>query len=497
MKPLFPYQAAAIAELRQSYLDGHKRPVLQSPTGSGKTRIAAEIINSALERGRRVTFTVPALSLIDQTIEAFWAEGIRDIGVMQADHRMTAGRRPVQVASVQTLARRKFPDTDLVIVDEAHRAYDVVYRWMKEKPDLLFCGLSATPWTKGMGKHYDDLIVVSTTKDLIEAGRLSPFQVYAPSHPDLSGVKTVRGDYHEGELAEAVNTTGLVADIVQTWQQKAENRPTLVFAVDRAHAKHLQERFLAAGVPTAYQDMNTTDAERSAIRRSFHDNSIKVVCNVGTLTTGVDWDVRCIVLARPTKSEILFTQIVGRGLRTNPDKRDCLILDHADNHLRLGFVTDIHHDHLDDGNPKVAKKRKAPLPKECPRCHYLRPPRQMTQPCPQCGYVAVKPAAGLGWATRDKRERDGTLHRFNGRRMTSLVKVNGTLMDPADLYKELMIYAEERGYKRAFADVAYKEVVGAWPEGMRGRPSLVTTVSPSILRWLKARQIAYHRNKNA
>lgn len=366
---------------------------------------------------------------------------------------------------------------------------------MTEKPELLFCGLSATPWTKGMGKYYDDLIIVSTTKALIDAGRLSPFEVYAPSHPDLSGVKTVAGDYHEQQLSEAVNTSGLVADIVKTWQEKAENRPTLVFAVDRAHAKHLQERFQAAGVAAGYQDMDTSREERETIRRAFRAGIMPVVCNVGTLTTGVDWDVRCIVLARPTKSEILFTQIVGRGLRTAEGKADCLILDHADNHLRLGFVTDIHHTELDDGKPKKAKERHAALPKECPRCHYLRPPRQMTQPCPQCGHVLIKPSPGAGWATREKQERDGTLHRFTGQRQPALVRVNGTLIDRADLYRELQLYAEEKGWRRQFADVAYKEATGVWPE--RARPSLVTTVSPAIVRWLKARQIAYHRRRKA
>ena len=88
----------------------------------------------------------------------------------------------------------------------------------------------------------------------------------------------------------------------------------------------------------------------SAIGRRLREGQIKVVCNVYCLTTGVDWDVRCIILARPTKSEILYTQIIGRGLRTAEGKTDCLVLDHSDTTLRLGFVTDIHHETLDDGS---------------------------------------------------------------------------------------------------------------------------------------------------
>jgi DNA repair protein RadD len=488
LKPLFLYQAQAIAELRAAYLAGKKRPVLQAPTGSGKTRIAAEIINHALERGKRVTFTVPALSLIDQTIEHFWAEGIRDIGVMQADHKMTAGRRPVQVASVQTLARRKFPETDLVIVDECHRNFDCIQRWMRERVDLLFCGLSATPWTKGLGKHYDHLVVVTRTQDLIDEGRLSPFRVFAPGHPDLSGVRIVAGDYKEDDLSKAVNTTQLVGDIVKTWAEKAEGRQTLVFAVDRAHAKHLQERFLAAGVTATYQDMNTTDAERAAIRRGFHDGTYCVVCNVGTLTTGVDWDVRCVVLARPTKSEILFVQIVGRGLRTALGKSDCLILDHSDNHSRLGFVTSIHHAELDDGKGKKPKEKKKPSPRECPQCHFLRPPRVMQ--CPNCGQDAIKvrrpKIAGMG-----QPEANGKLRQFNGH--GPLVRVGGQLMDRADLYRELAIYAEQKGYSHKFAAASFKEITGQWPE--RHRRSLVTQVSPAVARIIAARQIGYFNRR--
>lgn len=486
MKPLFPYQATAIAELRASFAKGRKRPLLQAPTGAGKTRIAAEIIAYALSKDRRVTFTVPALSLIDQTIEHFWAEGVRDIGVMQADHRMTSGRRPVQIASVQTLARRPLPDTDLVIVDEAHRAHAIIYKWMAAKPELMFCGLSATPWTKGLGKHYDDLIIVTTTQQLIDEGRLSPFRVFAPAHPDLTGVKIVAGDYKEDQLAAAMNKTNLVADIVRTWLEKAEKRPTLVFAVDRAHAKHLQERFLAAGVSAGYQDMNTTDAERAAIRRGFHDGTLAVVCNVGTLTTGVDWDVRCIVLARPTRSEMLFVQIVGRGLRTAPGKPDyCLILDHSDNHSRLGFVTSIHHDALDDGKAKQKPdRRRDPLPRECPACHRLRPPRVTS--CPSCGadVIAIRKQKIKGQV-----EDDGTLRPFTPRQQSALVRVNGSLIDQADLYRELCIYAEEKGHKRGFADVAFKELTSKWPD--RERHSLVATVSPAIRAWLVNRQRAY------
>ena len=324
---LRPHQTAALDMLKLSLGKGHKRPMVQAPTGFGKTVLAGAIVKGALAKGNRIIFCVPAISLINQTVQSFHREGIHDIGVIQADHEMTNPAMPVQVASIQTLHRRNIPMADVVVIDEAHRWFKFYERWFELWNAVPFIGLSATPWTKGLGKHYDDLIIAATTQELIDQGYLSDFRVYAPSHPDLSGAKTRAGDYVEEQLAEVMNENTLVADAVSIWKQKAENRPTLCFCVDRAHAKHMQERFKAAGVPAGYIDAYTEMPERDEIAKKFHAGEIKVVCNVGCLTTGVDWDVRCIVLCRPTKSEILFTQIIGRGLRTAEGKDDCIARD--------------------------------------------------------------------------------------------------------------------------------------------------------------------------
>jgi superfamily II DNA or RNA helicase len=198
---------------------------------------------------------------------------LREIGVIQADHRMTNPRMPLQVASVQTLARRRIPSADLVLIDEAHRWYDFYSEWMgrEEWRRIPFIGLSATPWTKGLGKHYDDLVIAATTADLIAAKHLAPFRVFAPSHPDLSEVRTVAGDYHEGDLSKVMDKGPLTANIVKTWLAKGEGRPTLLFAVDRAHAQSLCERFQGAGVSAEYADANTLGPERSGVqRRDLH-----------------------------------------------------------------------------------------------------------------------------------------------------------------------------------------------------------------------------------
>jgi superfamily II DNA or RNA helicase len=388
-KALRSHQELALEMLAESLARGRKRPLIQAPTGFGKTLLAVHIIENTLERGERALFVAPSVSLIDQTIAAFEMEGIVDIGAMQADHPMTNREARVQVATVQTLARRRKPDAGVVIVDEAHQVHDSLVtlmggpRWR----DIPFVGLSATPWTKGLGKHYDDLIIASTTADLIAGGYLAPFVVYAPSTFDLSGVRVRAGEYVDADLSEAVDTPKLVGDVIETWMKRGENRPTLCYGVDRSHAKHLQERFIEAGVRAEYIDCFTEREEREAIFKRFRSDDTKVICNITTLTTGIDLDVRCIIDAHPTRSEMRYVQVIGRGLRTAPGKDRLIVLDHAGNSLRLGLVSDIKHDRLDDGKPRSkgddSSEKKVPLPRLCDDCSAVIPLKATA--CPQCG----------------------------------------------------------------------------------------------------------------
>jgi DNA repair protein RadD len=482
------YQVEGLDRLRASLASQpeprHYRPMMMAPTGAGKTKIAAAIVEGALAKGNRVLFTVPAISLIDQTASSFYDEGIRGIGVIQRDHPMTDPSQPVQIASVQTLMKRQMPDVDVAIIDEAHKWFKFYEDWFADplwqaKPII---GLSATPWTKGLGKHFDDLIIVSTTRELIDLGHLSKFRVFAPSHPDLSKVHIVAGDYHEGELSEAMQEGKLVADVVTTWLEQAQGRPTFCFAVDRAHAAALKDKFAASGVTAEYMDAFTELEERERIRGRFHRGETKVVCNVGVLTTGIDWDVRCLILARPTRSEMLFVQIIGRGLRTADGKEDCLILDHSDNHLRLGFVTDIHHVTLDDGRKKegVTPEHKEPLPKECPKCHALRPPR--TPVCPACGFKA-EPVSKTQTI-------DGRLFEIKPEPKPAKPLPGGA--DQKSFYLQLVTIGAERGYKNGWASNQFKNKVGKWPErdwfgSVQPTPEVRSWVTSQTIRYAKGR----------
>jgi len=478
-KPLREHQLRAIGMLRQSLRSGKRHVVVAMPTGAGKTRTAAEIVNGALAKGNRVAFTVPAISLIDQTVAMFESEGIHAIGVMQSNHLRTDRSQPVQVVSVQTLSRRQRPNADVIVIDECHVQFSAVRAWLKDEPRKVFIGLSATPWARGMAEDWEELLVPVRMQELIDRGFLSPFRVFAPSHPDLTGVKIRNGDYAEDGAAEVMG--GLVADVVSTWREKAFGLPTLVFAVNRAHAASLVEQFASAGIRMGYCDANVDLVERKFLFGKMARGELSGIVNVGTLTTGVDADVRCVVLARPTRSEMLFVQMIGRGLRTALGKEHCLILDHADNHARLGFVTDIHHDRLKDGKgerDKTRKERGEPMPKECPSCGLLKPAK--VRACPKCGFEPVRQS--------EVEVEDGELIEVT--RHSKAVKLTGQAKQR--FYSELVSIAQQRGRSRGWIANTYRERTGVWPKGLFEQP---IAPSPATIAYVRAKDIRFAKSR--
>jgi DNA repair protein RadD len=520
MRELRPYQQRAIDNLRTAASRGVKRVVLQAPTGAGKTLIASAIVASAMEKGKRVAFVVPAINLIDQTLHSFWKEDIRDVGVIQANHEATDWSRPVQICSVQTLnCRGVFPEVDVVIIDECHVIYGAHKKWLtvgrdedtalveipkpsgdvepcqmqvvKLRPPPLFVGLSATPWTKGLGKYYDELHVVATTQQMIDGidgvRYLSPFRCFATGHPDLSRVRIVAGEYHEGDLSGAMQKGALVADIIDTWKKRWGKDKTLCFAVDCVHAKNIQERFQEEGVNAAYQDGTTPRIEREQIKEDFHSGLTPVVVSVGTMIMGVDWDVRCIIYARPTRSEMRFVQAIGRGLRMADGKDHLMILDHSDTTERLGLVTDIHHEELDDGRKRAAateaKEKEIPLPKPCPECAFLMPAK--SRDCPNCGLHIARISEIV--------EEDGELVEITAGERKKKPKEPASMEKKRAWYAQLLWIAEERHYSPGFAAHKYKSKFGVWPNEFKGTTAQVPSVV--VRQWVKHEQIKWAKSR--
>lgn len=476
-KTLRPHQVGAIQMIRNSLARGNQTVVCCMPTGAGKTLTATKIIEMAQAKGNAVIFTAPAVSLIDQTVAAFRSEGIEDIGVMQANHPLTNSLARVQVASVQTLARREIPSASLVIVDECHIRAEVVDQLIADRPDVRFVGLSATPWRKGMGRVWQDLVVPVTIKDLIEAKLLSQFTAFAPDVPDLSGVKVSKGEYVESQLAELMGEAKLVGHVVENWLANGQNRPTLCFGVNCNHAQEMAASFERAGVASAYVDAFTDSVQRGRINRKFRDGEIRVICSVRTMTTGVDLPVSCIVDAAPTKSEMLHIQKIGRGLRINPGTEDLVIFDHAGNLLRLGMPDEISYDQLDKSKPGEKQERKPSaekLPKECANCAALHSGKT----CPFCGHER-KPYSGV-------EEAEGDLVQVKGK-----VK-RATPEDKQRFYGMALWMADQRGYKPGWAANLYRKKLGGWPRGLDQRR---VPADGDFLNFEKSQRIAWAKRQ--
>ena len=468
-----PYQSNAIDRLRHNFRDGIRRQLLVAPTGAGKTTIAAIMIENAIRKGYRIWFVAHRRELIAQCSRRLDDHGI-DHGVIQAKHPRLRPSAPVQVVSVATAIRGERLQTldapGLIIVDEAHRALARSYLQIFEAfPAAAVIGLTATPWRldgKPLGDRFDRLVLVATPQELIDLGYLVAPTVYAPSAPDLSGVHVARGDYAPKGLDQAVNRATLIGDMVHHWKTIVE--PTgrdlsVVFAVNKRHSMAIRDRFLAAGIPAAHIDEETPGRERDQSLADLKAGRVRVLCNCQILTEGWDLpELGAVILARPTKSLALFLQMAGRGMRAVEGKRDWIMLDHAGAVLEHGFPqTDRVYD-LETNAKKQGAKEGGPAVTICEACFAAYASRVRT--CPQCGHTRT---------IREQRieEVGGSLQELTPAELEKLRK-NRARKIPWDqrrarlakLYEE----ADRRGYSRNWANIRFRETVGAYPpEQMR------------------------------
>ena len=468
------YQVDSINDLRKAILRGHKRIVLQLATGGGKTTIASEMIRKANEKGKKCLFLADRIELVEQTSRRLDYEGI-DHGIIMADNPRYKPRALNQICSPQTLARRPIPGADLVIIDECHVAYNVHRKMMAGMPNTVFIGLSATPFTKGLGKMYSDLVIGATTSKLTDEGYLVPVKVFAPSKPDLTKLRTIGGDYDEKELFARVNKPKLVADIVDTWVKRSENRPTIGFAVNVLHSQSLCEQFKDRGIRAAHIDSYMPTKLREQLVNDFKDGYIKVLFNVGILDKGFDYpEASCLIMARPTKSLMLYIQQAGRVLRPHPTKEDAIILDHAGNTQAHGFVTDDLPQELDDGTKRKvepSQKKQEEKGTLCTSCAYVK--KKYEYKCPCCGFTPKKKDAGIDVEKGD---------------LLEVTRTKITMVDKQKLYSELLYVEVEKGYKRGFAAQMYRNKFGVWPKGLNDIPRI-----PSLdtMNYIKSRMIQF------
>jgi superfamily II DNA or RNA helicase len=338
---LRPYQYALIHQAREAFASS-RTVLLQAPTGSGKTVIAAHIARAAFSLGKRVWILVHRRELVDQVCAALRTEGC-PYWVSSAGWRSTPDetRGGVMVGSIPTIARRdggnKCPD--MVIWDEAHHI--VARSWasiFQAYPSARHLGLTATPIRidgSGLGGFFEHLIVGPPIQALIDASALAPYRMYCPSQAQMGSVHLRGGEYVTSEAEAAVSH--IIGDVVSHYQKFSAGKQALIFCVSLAHSREIVNAFVAHGILARHVDGDTDPVVRKLCVDDFRAGRIRVLSNVSLFGEGVDLPgVETLIMLRPTMSLGLYLQQVGRVLRYLPGKT-AIILDHVGNIERHGL----------------------------------------------------------------------------------------------------------------------------------------------------------------
>jgi DNA repair protein RadD len=372
-RTLRPYQERAVRELRASISRGHKRVLLVLPTGGGKTVLALAIAGGHIAQGGRVLFLCHRDELVRQSVRTFIEGGIPSVRVIKADRVTGPEDAAITVASIPTLTTdrwlAKLPPATLVIFDESqHVACKSWAALASAYSDAFVIGLSATPMRadgKPLGDIYQDLVVVSTVRELTDLGWLVPCQVFAP--PEYQ--------------------TGLAADPVDAYEQHARGRRTIIFNSTVEHATDVARRLTERGHPAAVVHGGLSGHTRAATLERFRQGDLRVVTNVAVLTEGFDDPgVECCVLARACDHAGLYLQIIGRILRPAPDKHLATLIDLRGAVHRHG-LPDADRVYSLDGDAIRLAPGLPPL-KQCKRCGYVG--TQWAE-CPACGHKQSSP----------------------------------------------------------------------------------------------------------
>lgn len=488
---LFGYQEKTLVELRQGFKDSHRSQLLVAPTGAGKTEMAIALMEAAAKKGSRVAMVLDRVVLCNQTSERLQRYSI-DHGVLQSGHWRFRPYEPIQICSAQTLEKRgTFPGLNLLIVDEAHQTRAKTVEFIRNNPQVKVVGLSATPFTKGLGKVYSNVVSTVTTAELVGMGRLCPLRVFIAKEIDMSGAAKVAGEWAQDEVTKrGLKITG---DIVTEWVKKTHEvfggpRKTVVFCAGVEHGADLAQKFSEAGynfVSLSYRDDDQFKQDAIA-EFAKPESSIHGLIATDILTKGFDVpDVMIGVSARPfSKSLSSHIQQMGRVMRSSPGKDFALWLDHSGNYLRFQEDWDEIFDNgikkLDDGKEKPKRERTENEKEQsrCPRCRCVWPRNSDT--CVSCGHVRL--------ARNTVENVPGSMEELGN--TSQLIR-----LEKQEFYSGLLYICQDRGYRPGWAANKYRDKFSVWPRGLDETPQPPTLkvaqwVKSQQIRWAKAQKVA-------
>ena len=442
------YQIKAIDSLRYSFnTKGKKSPLLVMPTGAGKTVVFAAISKAISDNEKNVLILVHRRELIDQASKKLKAIGVNH-GVIAAKYKESTNN--IQIASVQTLVRRLVKNTfnpNYIIIDEAHHAAAGSWRKIIEHfKDAYKIGCTATPIRldgRGLADYFDDLVKGPGVAKLIKDKYLAPYKVFAPPLKiNLDRVKTLGGDYQKKELEKQIDTVDIIGDAVQQYKKHADGLPAIAFCISIKHATDVCNKFKDAGYKAAivHGEMKVDDRDKAI--KGLGNGKIQILTSVDVISEGTDVpDVSAAILLRPTKSEGLYLQQVGRVLRPKEGKT-AIILDHVNSTRTHGFVDDIREWSLHSQKKKKKKGEVAPHVETCKKCFATYKPQPT---CPVCGYEAEN-------RERFIKQEEGELEELKRKEQAETEKQQQrVLIGSAKTIEELEMVAKILGYKKGWA----------------------------------------------
>ncbi len=356
MLALREYQTEALQAILASKAEGITRQLVALPTGTGKTILFGALAKELETRTIVIAHREELLTQAKDKIQLVYPKA--DIGIVKAERNEIANQ--IVVASIQTISRPNRLEQmqeqgfNLLIVDEAHHAISDSYRtvieglgFMGDDPTRLLVGLTATPKRMdglGLDNVFQQVVFQRSLPTMIAAGYLCDLKaIRVKAGTDLKGIHTRAGDFAPGELEAVCNTKERNSIIVKAYSHYAGQRKAAAFCTGVQHSQDLAEAFNSEGIKAAavYGDMDPTD-RRDALQ-AYAKGDIQILTNCEVLTEG--WDdpgTDCLIMARPTKSSGLYTQMIGRGTRLYPGKENCMVLEFTDNRhdvCSLGTLT--------------------------------------------------------------------------------------------------------------------------------------------------------------
>lgn len=353
-----------------AFIQGFRRPLVVSPCGSGKSYLFAEMV-------KRTNGEVLVL-VHRQELKQQHEQLLSDLGITN-----------VRVSMILTEANRlgRYEKPRLIIADEAHLSRSNSWVKVIEYYDTFTVGLTATPIRldgKPLGDIFDTLITGVDTKWLIENKRLAPYEYYAPTTVDVSGIRKVGGDYVVSDLEQLMNERAIYGNVIESYRKFADGERSICYCVSVNHAKDTAEAFNSVGIRAEVLSAGTPAERRRTIMDDFRTGKITVLCNVGIISEGISIDeVTCVMLLRPTESVALGIQQMMRCMRYLPGKT-AKILDFVGNYTRIGLPDDDREWSLDKpiSRKKLTDENGNFYIRCCPECFMTF---ATADTCPFCG----------------------------------------------------------------------------------------------------------------